>query len=110
MERGRRILFTGISGLRMQESLEKLAQFAHTSFGRAVKVIGAEDYFTKEVATTGLLPELTNSAERTILSLGLPKPILKGSWERAFTTTTLRHSPLTEAADIFMHMHACFYH
>ena len=113
MDTPRRVLFNGISGIRLGPCVEKLAEYVEAPpFNRKVDVIKAEEHLCDVVRELGLLSAGSTAfpTEATILSLRLPKPLLRECWQMAFKQSLDELSVDDAKGDLFLHAHVCFYH
>jgi adenylate kinase len=100
-----RVLFTGISGTGVHASLEKLGKFIRDK-GRIVHIFRLEPVMLRMARERRLIKK----TDGIVGMLGLSRSVLRTLWTDAFRSVMKEIDRCNKHEDIFLSLHACYYH
>lgn len=108
-----RVLLTGIVGIKLDVVAESLRRCAREGDLKRTVLppLKAEKYFLDVIEATKLLPDrglFLNRSQYMIQALGLPRPLVRSAWSKAFAR--LMEESASEQGDAYLCLHTVFYH
>ncbi len=100
-------LFTGISGTGVNASLAKLKEHLSRERGREIVHFRVEPEMRELAVERGYLKK---NDTRIVRMLGLPRLLLRELWRKAFENILERIAQVSKDVDVFLSLHACYYH